>query len=197
MENWWTRNDGTCNFISDCKNPGKSSINEFLNDYNYLFDEFDSLLESRNFWGIKNWGIQRVNDELIQYAITHNIKKIHKHTSVNVLKIVLSLIKQEKTKYRNVDINIIDKRNNTIKLEPRKLIVEKILSKLYSTITYNNKTVNYSDLIVKQSNNLVNSLLYGEKFKGFYLRWWGNLRQFMLRKMMSSKLVKNNYNNVS
>ena len=86
LENWWTRNDGTCNFISDCKNPGKSSINEFLNDYNYLIDEFDSLLESRNFRGIKNRGIQRVNDELTQYAITHNIKKIYKHTSVNVLK---------------------------------------------------------------------------------------------------------------
>ena len=30
LENWWTRNDDTCNFILDCKKPGKSSINEFL-----------------------------------------------------------------------------------------------------------------------------------------------------------------------
>ena len=70
---------------------------------------FGILLESRNFRGIKNRGIKRVNDELTQYAITHNIKKIHKHTSVNVLKTILNLIKQEKTKCRNVDINIIDK----------------------------------------------------------------------------------------
>ena len=50
----------------------------------------------------------RVNDELTQYAITHNIKKIHKHTTVNVLKTILNLIKQEKTKHINVNINIID-----------------------------------------------------------------------------------------
>ena len=37
-----------------------------------------------------------------------NIKKIHKHTTVNVLKTILNLIKTEKTKRRNVDINIID-----------------------------------------------------------------------------------------
>ena len=70
---------------------------------------FGTLLESRNFRGIKNRGTKRVNDELTQYAITHNIKKIHKHTTVNVLKTILNLIKQEKTKRRNLDINIIDK----------------------------------------------------------------------------------------
>ena len=72
---------------------------------------------------------------------------------------------------KQITLEDIDKRNNTIKLEARKIIVEKILSKVYSTITYNNETVSYSDLIVKQSDNFVNSLLYGEKFKGFYLRW--------------------------
>ena len=69
---------------------------------------FGTLIESRNFRGIKNRGTKRLNDELTQYAITHNIKKIHKHTSVNVLKTILNLIKQAKTKHRNVDINIID-----------------------------------------------------------------------------------------
>ncbi len=39
---------------------------------------------------------------------SHIIKKIHKHTDVNVLKTILNLIKQEKTKHRNVDINFID-----------------------------------------------------------------------------------------
>ena len=41
LENWWTRNDDTCNFILDCKKPRKSSINEFLNNYSYLLDDFD------------------------------------------------------------------------------------------------------------------------------------------------------------
>ena len=44
LENWWTRNDDTCNFILDCKKPGKSSINEFLNDYDYLINEFDIFI---------------------------------------------------------------------------------------------------------------------------------------------------------
>ena len=44
LESWWTRNDDTCNFILDCKKPGKSSINEFLNDYNYLIDAFDKFI---------------------------------------------------------------------------------------------------------------------------------------------------------
>ena len=69
---------------------------------------FATLLEPRNFRGIKTRGIKRVKDELTQYAITHNIKKIHKHTTVNVLKTILNIIKQEKTKHKNVDINIID-----------------------------------------------------------------------------------------
>ena len=34
------------------------------------------------------------------------LKKIHKHTTVNVLKTILNLIKQEKTKSRNLDVNI-------------------------------------------------------------------------------------------
>ena len=69
---------------------------------------FGTLQESRNFRGIKTRGIKRVNDELTQYAITHNIKKIHKHMDVKVLKTILNLIKKEKTKNRKIDINILD-----------------------------------------------------------------------------------------
>ena len=72
---------------------------------------------------------------------------------------------------KQVTINNLDKRNSTIKLEARKLIVEKILGKIYSTITYNDKTVSYADLIQKQSENLKDTLLNGENFNGFYLRW--------------------------
>lgn len=65
----------------------------------------------------------------------------------------------------------LDKRNNTIKLEARKLIAGKILGKIYSIITYNGETLSYSDLIEKQSRDLVKALLKGDKFKAFYLRW--------------------------
>lgn len=81
-------------------------------------------------------------------------------------KTVISLINR-----KQITIGDMNKRNNTIKLKARKLIVEKILSKIHSTITYNGETVSYSDLISKQTRDLVNSLLYGEKFNGFYLRW--------------------------
>lgn len=72
---------------------------------------------------------------------------------------------------KRITVDDIDRRNNTIKLEARKLIVEKILGKIYSTITYEDEAVSYSDLIQKQSDDLVRMLLDGEKFNGFYLRW--------------------------
>lgn len=44
---------------------------------------------------------------------------------------------------KQVTIKDMDRRNNTIKLEARKLIVEKILGKIYSSITYNNIMLSY------------------------------------------------------
>ena len=81
-------------------------------------------------------------------------------------KTVISLINR-----KQINLNDLDKRNNTIKLEARKLIAGKILSKIFSTITYDGETVSYADLIQKQSDDLVNVLLNGEKFNGFYIRW--------------------------
>lgn len=72
---------------------------------------------------------------------------------------------------KQVSIDDLDKRNNTIKLEARKTIAGKILDKIYSTITYNDETISYYDLIGKQSEDLANLLLEGGKFEGFYLRW--------------------------
>ncbi len=83
-----------------------------------------------------------------------------------VEKTVIGLINR-----KQVTVEDMDKRNNTIKLEARKLIIEKILAKIYSSITYNDETVSYFNLIQKQSENLVHVLLDDEKFEGFYLRW--------------------------
>ena len=87
---------------------------------------FGTLFESRNFRGIKTRGTKRVKEELTQYAITHNIKKIHKHTTVNVLKTILNLIKQEKTKHINVNINIIDELIKDIIIEDEIIVNLKI-----------------------------------------------------------------------
>ena len=47
----------------------------------------------------------------------------------------------------------IDKRNNLIKLDARRIIANKIFSKLYSTITYNEESLTYADIIRKQSDS--------------------------------------------
>ena len=72
---------------------------------------------------------------------------------------------------KQITTDDMDKRNNTIKLEARKIIVNKILSKIFSTVTYNNETLSYADIIERQSKNLVEVLLNGGKFDAFYLRW--------------------------
>ena len=65
----------------------------------------------------------------------------------------------------------IDKRNNLIKLESRKIIISKILDKIYSTITYNGKSMSYAEIIEMQTKNLVKTLLSGDEFNGFYITW--------------------------
>ena len=72
---------------------------------------------------------------------------------------------------KQISADDLDKKNNTIKLEARKIIAGKILDKIYSTITYDGKIVSYSDLIQKQCDEIVKVLLNNGKFEGFYLRW--------------------------
>ena len=81
-------------------------------------------------------------------------------------KTVLNLINR-----KQVTNNDLDKRNKSIKLEKRKLIISKIQEKLHSKIKYNDEEVTYSEIINKQSSNLVKTLLNDEKFKGFNLHW--------------------------
>ena len=57
---------------------------------------FAILFGSRNFRGIKNRGLTRVNSEMIFTSITHNLKKIHKHMHNNVLKKILHQIRKLK-----------------------------------------------------------------------------------------------------
>ena len=57
---------------------------------------FAILFESRNFRGVKNRGLRRVHSEMIRTSTTHNLKKIHKHMSNNVLKKILDEIRRLK-----------------------------------------------------------------------------------------------------
>ena len=71
----------------------------------YAETPFGISFESRNFRGIKNRGMKRVNSEMIRTSITHNMKKIHAHIRNNVLKKILyKIIELEKTQEVTIDI---------------------------------------------------------------------------------------------
>ena len=66
---------------------------------------FAIVFESRNFRGLKNRGLKRVNSEIIRVSITHNLKKIHKHVSNYVLKKILHKIRDlKRTQEVKIDI---------------------------------------------------------------------------------------------
>ncbi len=69
---------------------------------------FGTLLESRNFRGIKTRGIEKANNELTLCEIYHNIKKIEKHVSIDVLKSLLKYLHKIKKSEKNVDISILN-----------------------------------------------------------------------------------------
>lgn len=81
-------------------------------------------------------------------------------------KTVISLVNRKQVK-----LDDLDGRNNLIKLEARKLIVGKILDKMFSTINYEGKTISYAEIIDLQTKNLVKTLIDGEEFRAFYLTW--------------------------
>ena len=44
LENWCLNNDETCKLVLNSKKPSKTTINNFMNDYAFLFDLFDQFL---------------------------------------------------------------------------------------------------------------------------------------------------------
>ena len=97
-------------------------------------------------------------------SLTYDLIETFRQQIVDKTMITLINRKQIKTKD-------IDKRNNLIKLEARKIIISKILDKIYSTITYNGKTMSYAEIIDLQTKNLVKTLLENDEFNGFYITW--------------------------
>lgn len=65
----------------------------------------------------------------------------------------------------------IDKRNNSLKLESRKLLAGEIMAKIYSDLTFENEKVTYAKIIENQTKKLVKSLLNNTEYNGFYLNW--------------------------
>ena len=71
----------------------------------YAESIFAIIFESRNFRGVKNRGLKRVNSELTRSSITHNLKKIHTHITNFVLKKILNKIRElKKTQKVTIDI---------------------------------------------------------------------------------------------
>lgn len=65
----------------------------------------------------------------------------------------------------------LDKRNDSINLEKRKLIISKVLDKVNSKINYEGENLTYGEIIDRQAKKIVNYLLNGDEYKGFSLRW--------------------------
>lgn len=103
-------------------------------------------------------------DMLNRTSLTYDLIEPFRQQIVD--KTMISLINSKQVK-----IDDFDKRNNLLKLNARKLIVSKILDKMFSTITYNNKTLTYAEIIDEQTKNLVNTIFNGDEFNGFHLTW--------------------------
>lgn len=79
LEKWWSRNDDTCNIFLNCKKPGKSSINEFLNDFSELIDLFDIfIVEFGLKTGLMNGDIQYEDGTFLK-GYCNEFKKLYKN----------------------------------------------------------------------------------------------------------------------
>lgn len=82
----------------------------------------------------------------------------------------------DKTVFKLINTNQInetniDKRNNSLKLESRKLLAGEIMAKIHSDLTFENEKVTYAKIIENQTKKLVKSLLNNTEYNGFYLNW--------------------------
>ena len=68
---------------------------------------FAVLLEVRNFKGIKTYGIEKANNELMDWEIYHNIKKYEKHTTNKFLKLLSNIAKVYKKEHGKLDFFFI------------------------------------------------------------------------------------------
>nr|WP_295722092.1 CRISPR-associated endonuclease Cas1 [uncultured Methanobrevibacter sp.] len=92
-------------------------------------------------------------------------------------KTVINLINK-----KQITVTDLDKRNNSIKLDKRKVIVSKIMDKINSTINYNGEELTYKDIMNKQTSNLVKTILDEEEFRGFSLHWWVQVDKIQSKK---------------
>jgi CRISPR-associated protein Cas1 len=81
-------------------------------------------------------------------------------------KSVLSLINNKQIK-----IDDLDKRTDKLKIDARKLLAKKILDKIHSQITYNDKSMTYHEIMEEQTKKLKNSIINESVYDGFYLQW--------------------------
>lgn len=81
-------------------------------------------------------------------------------------KVVFSLVNT-----KQISNDDLDKRNNSISLDVRKLIIGRVLDKVNSNINYEGENLSYAQIIDKQAKKIVNYLINGKKYTGFSLRW--------------------------
>lgn len=148
------------NFTKRTKRPAKDLLNAMLN-YGY------AILASQITIKILQTGLNPSigllhTTQNYRTSLTYDIIEQFRQQLVD--KPVLSII-------NNKQIKPEDYTNQTINYEKRKIIIEKILEKIESQITYQNKKTTYEEIIEQQTKQLKKSIQEKQEYKGFYLHW--------------------------
>lgn len=150
------------NFQNRTKKPAHDITNAMLNyGYAILASEITKniLLSGLDpYCGFLHYDLKN------RTSLTYDLIEEYRQQIVD--KTILSIInnKQITTQDYNTE-------ENSLTLEKRKLIINKIMKKLNTQLTYNKQDTTYKEIIENQTKNLTQYLQEDKEYKAFYLRW--------------------------
>lgn len=169
---------------------GNASVDYWIAIYELLPPEI-------KFFGRNNKGPDDITNASLNYAYAILASEINKHIILNGLDPYCGFLHFDRHKRTSLTFDLIeefrqqlvdkvifslintkqltsadmDKRNNSINLEKRKLIISRVLDKINSRLNYEGENLSYGEIMDKQAKKIVNYLINGEKYTGFSLRW--------------------------
>lgn len=150
------------NFQNRTKKPAHDIVNAMLNyGYAILASEITKniLLTGLDpYCGFLHYDLKN------RTSLTYDLIEEYRQQIVD--KTILSIInnKQITTQDYNTE-------ENSLTLEKRKLIINKIMKKLNTQLTYKKQDTTYKEIIENQTKNLTQYLQENKEYKAFYLRW--------------------------
>ena len=145
---------------TEVKKPAHDLVNAMLN-YGYAI--LASQITNEILKNGLNPDIGIIHKDLDKrHSLTYDIIEEFRQQIVD--KTILSII-------HNKQISIADYDNEEISLDKRKLIINKIIEKLETDITYQNQKLTYHEIIEHQRIKLKHTLQNDEEYNGFYNKW--------------------------